>query len=168
MDTPIEIVPGMPDAPAEPLGRAERLARRAALDARNAELALAYIAAGWSGLEPGRTLFRHEPPAETLDAVWLRLTGETPDASPDHRSFTVLLAGREVTPGMVSPGIFALLGKLPATWLTVTGGALASPVTAAELKLVRPACFGSAFSGGRRVAAFDAELSVRICTAPPR
>lgn len=168
MDEAIEIVAGLPDAPAEVLTRAERLARRAALGAGDAELALAYVAASLSGLVLGSALFPREPPAEKADAVWLRLTGEASDDSPDRRSFAALLAGREVARGTVSPGISALLGKLPVRWLTVTGGDLSAPVTVEELKLARPALFGGVFAGGRRAASFEAELCLRIRTSPPR
>ena len=113
-------------------------------------------------------LFRHDLPAELQDAACVRLTGEQEDDSPDHRSFTALFSGREITCGAVSTGVLLVLGKLPQWWLTVSGGGLASPVTAAELELFRPARFGSAFSGGRRVAEFEAELFFRVCTSPPR
>ena len=163
----VTITGGLPD-PGAPATRAERLVLRAALAPDDAELALAYVAAHLSGLELGATLFRHEVPAERLDAAWLRLTGETPETSADCRCFTAQLSGREVTRGAVSPGIFAALGGLPAQWLTVDGGGLSAPVTIAELKLLRPALFGCAFVGGRRAATFDAELGVRIRTSPLR
>lgn len=158
---------GIPDRGARTT-RAERLVLRAALAPDDAELALAHVAAHLSGLELGGTLFRHEAPAERLDAAWLRLTGETPETSADCRCFTAQFSGREVTRGAVSPGIFAALGRLPAQWLTVNGGGLSEPVTVAELKLLRPALFGCAFVGGRRAATFDAELGVRIRTSPLR
>ena len=163
----VTITVGMPD-PGAPTARAERLIRRAALTSDDAELALTYIVADRSGLEPGERLFRREAPAELPDAAWLRLTGETPEASTDCRRFTVRFSGREVENGAVFPGIFAALGKLPVQWLTVDGGELAVPVTVEELKLVRPAGFGCVFACGRRAATFDAELDVRIRTAPLR
>ena len=165
--TAATITCGIPDRGAATT-RAERLTLRAALAPDDAELALAYIAADLSGLELGETLFRHEVPAERLDAAWLRLTGETPETSTDCRCFTAQLSGREVTRGAVSPGIFAALGRLPVQWLTVNGGELSAPVIVAELKLVRPALFGCAFVNGRRAATFDAELGVRIRTSPLR
>ena len=162
----IEVTVGIPAA-AE-LTRAERLTRRAALNEVDAERALTCLVARLSGLTVDETLYRHEFPAERLDAASVRLTGESADASPDFRSFTARLSGREVTPGEITAGVLAALGKLPVFWLTVGGGALAAPVTAAELKLLRPAEFGTAFASGRRVATIEAELGVRIATSPPR
>ena len=163
----VTITYGIPDA-AVPATRAERLARRAALLPEDAELALAYIAADLSGLKFGERLFRHEAPAELLDAAWVQLTGEIPETSTDCRCFTARFSGREVARGAVSPGIFSALGKLPVRWLTAEGGELSAAVTVAEVKLVRPALFGCAFAGGRRAATFDAELGVRIRTSPLR
>ena len=163
----VTITCGIPDRGASAT-RAERLTLRAALAPEDVELALTYVAADLSGLELGEQLFSHEVPAERPDAVWLKLTGETPETSTDCRCFTAQLSGREVARGAVSPGIFSALGKLPVRWLTAAGGELSAPVTVAELKLVRPAQFGCAFVGGRRAATFDAELSVRIRTSPLR
>ena len=164
----VEITIGFPGAGEEPLTRAERLARRGALTPLDVERALTHILARLSSLAADETLFRHDFPAEQLDAASVRLTGEAADPSPDHRSFTVLFPGRKVTPGTVMTGVFAALGQLPLHWVTATGGNISGAVTAAELKLLRPARFESAFVNGRRVATFAAELGVRIRTSPPR
>ena len=164
----VGIAIGFPGAGETALTRAERLERRAALNPADAERALTHILAHLSGLGVDETLFRHDFPAERLDAASVRLTGEAADASPDHRSFTALFTGREITRGAVMTGALAALGKLPLCWVTVTGGGLSAAVTAAELKLLRPARFESAFVNGRRVATFAAELGVRIRTSPLR
>lgn len=161
-----EVAIGFPGTGEETLTRSERLVRRGALTLPDAERALTRIIAYLSGLEVDGTLFRHDFPAELLDAASVRLTGESADTSPDHRSFTALFSGREVTRGAVVTGALAALGKLPLRWATATGGA--NSVTAEELKILRPARFDSAFVNGRRVATFEAELSVRIRTSPPR
>lgn len=166
MENEIEITAGIPAA-AE-LTRAERLARRAALNGVDAERALTYLIARLSGLAVDETLFRREFPAEQLAAASVKLTGETADPSPEFRGFTALLSGREAARGEVAAGVLFALGKLPCAWLTVAGGSLGAAVTMAELKLLRPAKFGTGTAGGRRVATFEAELGVRICTSPPR
>ena len=164
----VEVTTGFPGAETETLTRADRLARRAALDMEDAERALTRIVAHLSGLTVDEVLYRGDPPAEQSDAAWVRVTGEAAEPSPDFRSFTALFAGRELVPGAVSAGFRRVLGELPLHWVTVTGGALASPVTAAELKLGRPAKFAGSAAGGRRIATFEAEFQVRICTSPPR
>ena len=159
---------GFPGAADGPLTRAERLERRGGLTLTDAERALTRIIAHLSGLETDVTLFRRDFPAERLDAASVRISGEQAEPSPDHRSFTVLLAGREVTRGAVANGVLAALGQLPLRWVTAAGEGLTRPVTAAELKLLRPARFGSAAADGRRVTTFEAELCARILTSPPR
>ena len=164
----VEIAAGFPGCAAETLTRTQRLARRAALDPVDVERALTYVVAHLGGFAVDEQLFRHDLPAELLDAACVRLTGEAEDESPDFRSFTVLFSGREVTCGAISEGVPEVLGKLPQWWLTVSGGALASPVELAEIELFSPARFGAAVAGGRRVAEFEAELFVRVCTSPHR
>ena len=168
LNTGIGITPGFPGAQTETLTRAQRLERRAALDAGDVERALVGIIAESSGLETDAALFRHDHPTDILDAALVRLTGETADASPDHRSFKALFSGRETTPGAILPGALKLLGTLPLKWLTAAGGALGAPVVVAEVKLLRPATFGRAFSNGRETDVFEAELGVRVCTSLPR
>lgn len=163
----VEVTFGFPGASAG-LTRAERLRRRGALDAEDAERALTHVVAYLSGLEVDATLFRHDCPAERLDAASVRLTGERDESSTEYRSFVALFAGRELAPGTVTAGTLAALGKLPLRWITASGGSLAAPVTAAEIELLRPARFGGAVVNGRRVGTFEAELGVRICTSPPR
>ena len=161
-----EVTIGFPGAAGETLTREERLERRGALTLHDAELALTRIIAYLSGLAVDAALFRRDFPAELFDAASVRLTGESADTSPDHRSFTVLFSGREITRGAVVPGALAALGQLPLRWATAPGAA--GSVTAAELKILRPARFDSAFVNGRRVATFEAELCARIRTSPPR
>ena len=163
-----EITVGFPGAADEPLTRAERLERRGELTLTDAERALTRIIAYLSGLGTDVTLFRHDFPAERLDAASVRISGEQPEASPDCRSFSVLFTGREITRGAVANGVLAALGKLPLRWATVTGDGLEQVVTVAELKILRPTRFGSATAGGRRVTTFEAELGARILTSPPR
>ena len=163
-----EVIPGFPGAAAGALTRAERLAVRAALGAGDVETALTGLVAYLSGLAVGEALFRHTHPAELYDAASVRLTGEAEDDSPDHRSFTALFSGREVTRGAVSTGVLHALGKLPLNWATVAGGGMSSLVVVAELKPLRPARFGNAVAGGRRVTEFEAELAARVCTSLPR
>lgn len=150
------------------LPRSSRLERRAALAPNDVELALYYIIAERSGLTPNEKLFRYDLPPELSDAVCVRLTGEQVDESPDFRSFTVLFSGREVNRGAISEGVLKVFGELPLHWVTIWGGGLAAPVTAAEVELFRPARFGVVFTNGRRAAEFEAELFVRVCTSPPR
>lgn len=150
------------------LPRSSRLERRAALAANEVELALTYIFAELSGLAVNEKLFRHDLPPELLDAACVRLIGEQEDESPDFRSFTILFSGRQVTLGAVSPGVLEIFGRLPLHWITIWGGGLAAPMTVSEAELFRPARFGAAFQNGRRVAEFEAELFVRVCTSPPR
>ncbi len=164
----VEVTVGFPGAGAAPLTRAERLMRRGALDTEDAERALTHIVAYLSGLVVDVTLFRHDCPAELLDAAYVRLTGEKEDSSADHRSFTALFAGRETAPGAITAGALAALGKLPLRWVTASGGNLSAPVTAAEIRLLQPARFGGAVVAGRRTRTFEAELGVRISTSPPR
>jgi len=164
----VVITPGFPGAQPEALTRVQRLARRAALPPADAERALTHIIAYLSGLEVDETLFRRDFPAEIADAALVKLVGETADTSPDHRSFTILFAGRETTSGAILPKALKLLGGVPLRWLTVSGSAQPTPVTVAELELLKPAKFGDSFVGGREVAVFEAELRARICTTLPR
>ena len=163
-----EITIGFPGAADEPLTRAERLERRGELTLTELERALTRIIAYLSDLEADVTLFRHDFPAERLDAASVRISGEQPETSPDFRSFSVLLTGREITHGAVANGVLAALGKLPLRWVTAASNGLGQFVTAAELKILRPARFGSATANGRRVTTFEAELGARILTSPPR
>lgn len=167
---PAELAPGFPGV--GELSRAERLALRAELDMDEAELALTLLVAGLGALEPNRIVYPREWPAEQLAAAYVRLTGEIADPSPDFRSLSGVFAGRETTPvngsRTVLPGLFRVMGQLPKTWTTVTGGGLSAPVIVAELKLVKPADISSSVAGGRRVITFKTEFLGRICTALPR
>ena len=96
------------------------------------------------------------------------MTGETADPSPDFRSFTIRLAGREAQRGTVLPELFRALGKLPGYWQTLTGGNLSAPVTVAALTLKETGRIEPGTAAGRRVWTLAAELTARICTAPPR
>ena len=149
-------------------GRSTRLVRRGELERDDVERALTGILSEWSGLTEDALLYRGSWPAEQLDAAIVEITGELAEESPDFRSFSVRLTGRELTPGAVLPALFRALGKLPAAWITVTGGTLSTAVTVAEAALASPAKTDAAVASGRRVTVLAADLRVRICTSLPR
>ena len=149
-------------------GRSARLVRRGELERDDVERALTGVLSEWSGLAEDVLLYRGSWPAEQLDAAAVEVTGELAEESPDFRSFSVRLTGREVTRGAVLPALFRALGKLPAAWITVTGGNLSAAVIVAEAALASPAKAGSAVVSGRRAATLTADLRVRICTTLPR